>query len=129
MRQSALIVLTLCLVSLSGCAATDEAIKTAEVAAAGNDRYVALAQKALDNKAELEKDGVLPISSADLKATPKSVRHLVEKLLDGLGSNRFAFYSISFQLGEGKDPKLLVLESVVFPDTNADLLDPPSEDE
>jgi hypothetical protein len=127
MRHSALIILAICLAFLSGCAVTDEAIATAEVGAAGNDRYVELAQKALDNKAVFEKDGLLPISEADLKATPKSVRLLTEKLLDGLHSNRFAFYSISFQLGEGKDPKLLVLEPVTFPDENADLLDPPED--
>jgi hypothetical protein len=122
-----ILVAILCVFS-SGCTVTDKAIATAEVAAAGNDRYAELAQKALDNKAVLADDGLLPISAADLHGTPKSVLLLVEKLLDGLDSNRFAFYSISFQLGEGKDPKLLTLEPVTIPDENADLLEAPPED-
>jgi hypothetical protein len=113
----------------TGCTVTDKAIATAEVAAAGNDRYAELAQKALDGTAVFAGDGLHPITGDELKATPESVKHLINKLLDGLHSNRFAFYSISFQLGEGDDPDTLGLGGPVeIPDENADLLEDPPED-
>jgi hypothetical protein len=128
-RRSLFLLTALCLF-FSGCAVTDKAIATAEVAAAGNDRYHALAQQALDGTVDPEK-GLLPITAEEWKATPKSVRILVSRLLNGLGVNRHAFYSISFQLNSGADPDTLDLKPVTVPkvaDENADLLaDPPGD--
>ena len=116
-------------VFLAGCTVTDKAIATAEVAAAGNDRYHELAQQALDGTVDPD-DGLLPIKAADWEATPKSVRVLVARLLNGLHTNRHAFYSIGFQLGAGPDPDTLGLKPVSVPeapDENADLIDPPGD--
>jgi hypothetical protein len=119
MRKLLYLPILLCFLS-TGCALTDDAIKTAEVAAAGNERYHVLAQKALDGDAVLEKDGVKPITKAEWGATPGSVKFLIDRLLNGLSVNRKAFYSIAFQLDGGVDPETLELKPVAMPGGESD---------
>lgn len=125
MRKPLVLSLVLCTLLTSGCALTSEAINTAEVAAAGNERYHALAQKAFDGDAVLEEDAIAPITKDEWKGTPKSVQILVDRLLNGLGANLHAFRSISFQLGEGADPDTLDKPKVTPPevDESAGLID------
>jgi hypothetical protein len=130
MRFRSLILVFLCSLFFSGCSVTHKAVATADVAAAGNDRYHTLVQKAFDGTADMDEDGLLPIKADEWKAAPKSVRVLVDRLLNGLNTNRFAFYSIKFQLGEGADPDTLGLEPISppeVPDENAGLLDGPGD--
>ena len=122
MTRAVMHVLVLALVLCSGCAVTDKAAGTAQVAAAGNDRYLMLAGQALDGSVDPEM-GLLPISPDQLAATPKPVRLLVERLLDAVNTNRHAFYSISFQLNKGPDPDTLGLTPVELPGENDDLLE------
>jgi hypothetical protein len=127
MRTPLILTLFLCTLLLSGCASLPQkAAETAEVGAAGNERYLVLTQKAFSGDAVFEKDGLEPITSDEWKATPNSVRVLVSRLLNGLGTNRFAFYSIAFQLDEGPDPETLGLRPVEVPeveDESAGLID------
>lgn len=123
--RSSLLLLTILCLFFSGCKVTDKAIATADVAGAGNDRYHTLVGKAFDGTADLEKDGLDSITAEEWKATPKPVRILVDRLLDGLHTNRFAFYSIRFQLDAGPDPETLDLKPFALPevpDENADLI-------
>lgn len=130
-RFPALLAVILC-AFFSGCAVTQEAVNTAEVAAAGCERYHVLAQEAFDGTIDPEK-GLLPITTEEWSGTPKSVRVLVGRLLGSLDTVRYAFYSISFQLDSGPDPATLELKTVIppeVPDENDDLLaDPPENDE
>ena len=132
-RIPALLAAVLC-VFFSGCAVTQEAINTAEVAAAGTERYIELSQKAFDGTIDPEK-GLLPVTSEEWAGTPKSVRTLVERLLGALDTHRYAFYSISFQLNSGPDPSTLNLAPVIAPDVpedkdeNDDILTDPPENE
>ena len=119
MRKLLILPVLLCVLS-TGCALTQEAINTADVAAAGNERYHVLAQKALDGKAVLADDKVAPITTAEWNSTPPSVRLLVDRLLNALGVNRHAFYSIKFQLDGGKDPATLELKPVSVPKVEAE---------
>lgn len=110
---------------LSGCAVTDEAIKTATVAAAGNDRYTVIVAKAFDGTATTRADGVAPITSKHLADTPPQVRLLIRRLLDALHVNRVVSHSLKFQLDAGPDPKGLRLRPVALPDFRRSL---PKED-
>jgi hypothetical protein len=120
MRTPLYLSVILCTLLTSGCALTQQAVNTAEVGAAGNERYHVLVQKAFDGKAVLKDDGIAPITADEWKSTPKSVRVLVDRLLNGLSTNRFAFYSITFQLDEGPDPETLELKPVKIPDVEED---------
>jgi hypothetical protein len=119
-RLPTLTALALALCLFSGCAVTDAAIRTAEVGAAGNDRYAELATKALAGEANMATDGLMPVSPEDLSATPDSVKVLVSKLLGGLHANRVAFHSITFQLNAGPDPETLGLKPVAIPSLSDD---------
>ena len=100
----------------SGCAVIEKAASTAKVAAVGNERYLELAQKALDGTAEPD-TGVLPISKEAWANSPKPVRLLVERLVEALEGNRYAFYSIAFQLDRlSTDPNLLNLPKTKMPE-------------
>lgn len=125
MRKPLILSLLLCTLLSSGCALTSDAINTADVAAAGNERYHTLVQKAFDGEADLEKDAIAPITKDEWKGTPKSVQILVDRLLNGLGANLHAFRSISFQLGGGVDPDTLEKPKVTPPevDESAGLID------
>jgi len=104
--------LALACVALLGCRVTDEAIATAQVAAAGNDRYTALVQEVLAGTAK-DKNGP-PVTPEDLKNTPGSVRVLLGRLLGTLHVNRYAWHSVLFQLNEGPDPELMGLKPVTI---------------
>jgi hypothetical protein len=107
-----LLALALATSLLTGCV-TDTAI-TAEVAAAGNDRYTQLATEVLDGSVDA-KNGP-PITKEEVEKTPASVRKFVNRLLVALHVNRFAWHSVLFQLNKGPDPETLGLEPVKLPD-------------
>lgn len=111
-----LFVLALLCALLGGCTAVpDKALDTAKTAAAGNDRYTALVTAALAGKTDLKKDGIAPVPQADLDKTPLSVRILLQRLLEALHTNRFAWHSALYQVDEGKDPQTLDLKPVELP--------------
>lgn len=115
-------VLALLVVFFSGCAVTDEAIKTATVAAAGNDRYTAIMIKAFDGTARTRVDGVAPVTSQHLANTPPQVRLILRRLLNALHVNRVVSHSLKFQLDAGPDPVTLKLRPLALPDFRKDLL-------
>lgn len=104
--------LFVCLLLLVGCRVTDEAINTAKVAAAGNDRYTAIVVQILDGTVDA-KNGPR-VTQEDLRNTPGSVRILLNKLLGAMHVNRFAWHSVLFQLDEGADPETMNLAPVVI---------------
>ena len=105
--------------AMSGCVSTD-AVNTAKVAAAGNDRYYTLSTQTLDGSVK-EENGPA-ITKAELAKTPPSVKKFLGKLLGALHVNRHAFHSILFQLDEGSDPKDMGLSPAALPaDENDDL--------
>ncbi len=117
-RLSALL---LFVVFLSGCAGT-AAIKTATMAAAGNDRYTMIVTKAFDGTARVKSEGVAPVTSKDLLDTPPAVRLLLRRLLNALHVNRVVSHSLKFQLDAGPDPSTLKLRPLALPDFRRDLL-------
>ena len=121
MKLCALIV---SLVLLSGCCASEAALNTAQVAAAGNDRYTDLSVQILDGSVD-DTNGPA-VNEEDWAETPASVREFMRKLLDALHTNRFAWHSILFNLDVGPDPNTLALEPVALPattDEDDDLLE------
>lgn len=118
-------IVTLVLIALlSGCACvTDRAIKTAEVAAAGSDRLTDLVHKALEEKADLQRDKIASVSPQDLASSPASVQVLLQKLLNAVHAHRYAWHSVLFQLDEGVDPAKLDLEAIRLPSVNEELGD------
>jgi hypothetical protein len=127
MTRTALLLLAFVLVlGSAGCTVTDKAIDTAKTAAAGNDRYTTLTIKALKGESDLAEDGIAPVSAEDLIKTPAAVRGLIERLLEALHTNRFAWHSELFQLGQGPDPDGMGLVPVALPkkpDDDSDLLE------
>lgn len=119
MNRFALLVVFL----LAGCqlAVPDKALETARTAAVGNDRYTALASKALDGSISAGL-GLEAISKADLEASPSSVKRLLQALLESLHTNRFAWHSVVFQFGEGADPANMGLEQLLLPASESDEL-------
>jgi len=114
-RRLTLPVLLALVILLAGCScAKDAAMNTAEVAAAGNDRYYTLATAILDGSVDAENGPA--VTEADLTATPASVREFVVKLLTALHVNRVAWHSMLFQLDLGPDPDSLELLPVVLPE-------------
>ncbi len=116
--------ITLILVLLTaGCSALPEkAIATTKATAAGNDRYTELAIMALEGKTDLKQHGIASVSTKDLAATPKSVRGLVNALLQALHVNRVSAHSVLFQINEGPDPEKLGLSPIRLPSPDDDLL-------
>jgi hypothetical protein len=110
---------------LLGCSTVkDAAINTAEVAAAGNDRYTELATQVLDGSVD-QKNGPA-VTKEDLEKTPASVRTFLNRLLTALHVNRFAWHSVLFQLDKGPDPETLGFKPVKLPepeDENDELLE------
>lgn len=118
--------LALTLVLLTGCCVKQAAVDTGQATAAGNDRYTQLVTLSLTGQSNLMRDGIAPVSTNDLKSTPRSVRGLVTRLLQALHTNRVSSHSILFQLNEGPDPDTMGLEPVKLPtfkDENDGLLE------
>lgn len=88
--------------------ATQEAINTAEIAAAGNDRYHTLVQDGLDT-----------LPPGDLERTPERVRELLQRTLNSLYVNRVAWHSVLFMLDAGDDPAKLDLAPIKLPEPAA----------